>query len=104
MCTREQPQGYYVTGKMGLDKDTTSFLPLRIFLITMDFQSIFSQNFICISFKDTCIIISYASIVSSSSSSFKYLLMACEILTSYLNRRVKKSIYPDQDPAVFELV
>lgn len=104
MCTREQPQGYYVTGKMGLDKDTTSFLPLWIFLITMDFQSIFSQNFICISFKDTCIIISYASIVSSSSSSFKYLLMACEILTSYLNRRVKKSIYPDQDPAVFELV
>lgn len=52
----------------------------------------------------TRVLISYASIVSSSSSSFKYLLMACEILTSYLNRRVKKKVYPDQDPAVFELV
>lgn len=65
MCTCEQPQGYYVTGKMDLDKDSTSFLPLRIFFTIV--QSIFSEiSYPTFKYEGMCVLISYVSIVSSS--------------------------------------
>lgn len=65
MCTCEQPQGYYVTGKMDLDKDSTSFLPLRIFFTIV--QSIFSEiSYPTFKYEGMFVLISYVSIISSS--------------------------------------